>query len=161
MLINILLAALPPTRFFAIKRFFLRLLGVGVGDGTRVCGRVKFYGAGRVSIGVLCWIGVGTTFHTAVGGDVSIGDRCDVAPDVAFVCGSHVIGDSLRRAGEGIAHSISVGSGTWIGVRTTLMGGVEVGESCVIGANSLLLKNCYRKSSLIFGAPARVARSLD
>ena len=157
----LLLNILPPTRFFAAKRILLRLLGIVVGSGTRVCGRVEFYGAGKVVIGADCWIGIGTKFYTSVGGDVIIGDRCDIAPEVAFMCGSHMIGNALRRAGDGRAGTIRVGEGCWLGIRATLLGGADVGRSSVVGANSLLLKKDYPPSSLIVGVPACVARSLE
>jgi maltose O-acetyltransferase len=157
----LLLDILPPTRFFAAKRILLRLLGIVVGPRTRVCGRVKFYGAGKVVIGADCWIGIGTKFYTSVGADVIIGDRCDIAPEVAFMCGSHTMGNALRRAGTGRAGTIRVGEGCWLGIRATLLGGTEVGKSCVVGASSLLLEKSYPPSSLIVGVPASVTRSLD
>lgn len=155
---NIVLAILPPTRFFGLKRLLLRLLGIGVGDGTRICGAVKFYGAGRVQIGERCWVGIGVKFYTSIGADVLIGDQCDIAPDVAFMCGSHQIGDQTRRAGSGKADTIRVGAGTWIGIRSTLLGGTELAPACVVGAGSLVLGKTYPASCVIQGVPAKVVR---
>lgn len=159
-LANFILAILPPTRLFGLKRFLLCRLGIFIGEGTRVCGAVKFYGGGRVLVGAECWVGLGASFYTSPGADVEIGDRCDIAPQVAFMCGSHELGTPERRAGNGKASTIRVGAGTWLGIRSILLGGVEVGASSIVGAGSLLLPGAYPENSLLLGAPAKVKREL-
>lgn len=156
MLCTALLAMLPPTRWFAFKRALLRLFGIPVGEGTNVCGAVAFYGGGKVAIGADCWIGIGTRFYTANGAEIQIGDRCDIAPEVSFTCGSHEPGDAARRAGPGIARSIFVRSGCWIGHRAMLMGGCDVGSGSLIGAGALVLGRPYPDSAMILGLPGRV-----
>ena len=136
------------------------MLGIGLGPGVSVCGGVKFYGAGKVSIGAGTWIGIGVKFYTSGGGDISIGKRCDIAPDVAFHSGSHKIGSAYQRAGAGTAATIVVEDGCWIGLRATLLAGVKLRNSCVVGAHSLLLTGEYGPSTLIVGAPARSVRTL-
>jgi len=160
MIVNFLLALLPPTRFFELKRFLLNLFGVGVGARSRVCGGVKFYGAGRVVIGEDCWIGLGSRFYVSEGVNVTIHDRCDIAPEVAFMTGTHELGDASRRAGVGKSASIEVGPGTWIGFRSTLLAGCRIGGSCIVGANTLLLGRIYPASTLVLGSPACIAKSL-
>ena len=39
---------------------------------------------------------------------MTIGHRCDIAPQVSFITGSHEIGDARRRAGRGNAAPIVV-----------------------------------------------------
>ena len=136
------------------------MLGIGLGPGASVCGGVKFYGAGKVSIGAGTWIGIGAKFYTSVGGDILIGDRCDIAPEVAFHSGSHKIGSAEQRAGAGTAATIMVGDGCWIGLRATVLSGVKLRNSCVVGAHSLLVAGDYGPSNLIVGAPARPVRIL-
>jgi maltose O-acetyltransferase len=161
MIINALLALLPPTRFFAVKRNLLRLLGITIGRGSKICGTVQFYGAGRVTIGKDCWIGIGCKFYTSINSEVIIGDCADIAPEVVFMCGSHEVGGPSRRAGKGKSANIYVGKGSWVGIRTLLLGGCAIEESCVVGANSLLLGGKYPSSSLIVGSPGKVVRKLD
>lgn len=160
MFANLLLSILPPTRLFGLKRFILALLGVAIGKGSSVCGGVKFYGGGRVIIGEGCWIGLGVKFYTSPGADVTIGDSCDIAPEVSFMCGTHAIGDAERRAGPGRSTPIEVQHGSWVGIGTTLLGGSVVGASSIVAARSLLLGKEYPASSLLAGAPATVKRSL-
>lgn len=159
-LINIILSLLPPTRFFAVKRRLLNRLGVAVGQGSCVCGDVRFYCAGHVVVGEDCWIGIGTRFYPGSGADIVIHDKCDIAPEVSFMTGTHDIGDHSRRAGAGRSESIVVESGTWIGTRSLLLGGCRVGAASVVGADSLLLGRAYPPSVLLVGAPARIVREL-
>jgi maltose O-acetyltransferase len=160
MIANFLLALFPPTRCFALKAFLLRRLGIDIHPTSRVCGGVKFYGAGKVTIGQECWIGLGVTFYTSETGHVVIGDRCDIAPQVAFMCGSHEVGDRDRRAGKGTASSILVEDGVWIGIRSTLLGGVKIACAVVVGAGSLILPGTYPNDILLVGSPARPKKQL-
>lgn len=160
MLANFLLSILPPTRLFSLKRALLSFLGISVGEGSNICGGVKFFGGGRVIIGDHCWIGLGAKFYTSPGADVTIGNRCDIAPEVSFMCGTHVIGDAERRAGSGYSNPIEVQDGCWIGIGSTLLGGSLVGASSIVAARSLLLGKQYPADSLLAGAPAAVKRSL-
>ena len=157
MIANMLLVLLPPTRFFAVKRTLLRWLGVSIGPSTRICGGVAFYGAGRVVIGRETWVGIDCRFYTSLGYIIEIGDSCDVAPELTFINGTHSIGGAERRAGANKADNIRIGSGTWVGARALVLGGADVGDSSVIGANSMLLPTIYPSSSLILGSPAKAA----
>ena len=161
MLANLLLAILPMTRWFALKRAILRALGIRIGDGTRVCGHVRFYGAGTIVIGTATWVGPGTEFHSAVGGDIRVGDRCDIAPGVAFVTGSHDMGDAHRRAGRETAAPIAIGDGSWIGTRATILGGTRIETGCMIAAGSLVLPRNWPADTLLMGTPARAVRQLE
>jgi maltose O-acetyltransferase len=159
MLINIILFLLPPTRWFGLKRAILRGLGVTIGNGTSICGGVQFFGGGAIEIGCDCWIGLNTKFITSPNTVVRIGDNCDVAPDVIFMCGTHEIGDPSRRAGVGRGENIVVGSGCWIGVRSTLLGGVVLEGGNIVGAGTLVRGARIEADKLIVGVPGRIARS--
>ena len=161
MIANFLLALLPPTRLFGLKRRLLRMLGIILGKGTSICGGVQFFGGGRVLIGRDCWIGINTKFYTSPNGNVTIGDFCDIAPDTCFMNGSHEMGDSHRRAGAGRSQHIEVGPGTWIGVRSILLGGSQIGPGCMIAAGSLVLDQKVEANTLLAGIPARVIRQLE
>ncbi len=161
MIANLILALLPPTRFFGLKRTLLRALGIAIGDETRVCGGVRFFGAGRIVIGRDCWIGLNTCFYTSSDGHVEIGDRCDIAPDVVFMNGSHRMGNTNRRAGEGTAGTIRVAAGCWIGVRSVLLGNATIGFGTMVGAGSLVLGRQWPDNALLLGVPAAVVKTLS
>ena len=158
--LNIILWLLPPTRFITLRRIIFRLAGVVILPGANFCGRSWLYGRGNLYIGRDTWISPGAVIHTHLEADIQIGARCDIGPSVEFITGSHVIGTSLRRAGEGTALPISVGDGCWIGARTVILGGVRIGAGCVVAAGSVVTRD-VPANVLVAGVPARVKRVLS
>ena len=124
-----------------------------------MCGHSWIYGRGKLHIGKDTWLSPGVIIHTHTNADIHIGDCCDIGPNVEFIPGSHRISNASRRAGEGIAKPITVGNGTWIGARSIILGGITIGEGCVIAAGSVVTKN-VPKNSLVAGIPARIKRQL-
>jgi maltose O-acetyltransferase len=158
--VNVLLFLLPTSRFFPLKRSLLRLTGVDVGKEAKINGHTWFYGRGRIRIGDRTWIGPGCQFHSTLGSVINIGSDCDIAPRVLFVTGTHRIGNSARRAGEGYAQNIRVGNGCWLGVRVTVLGGCVVGDSSVIAAGALVNSD-LPSNALSAGVPAKVKRIFE
>lgn len=159
-LINLLVALLPTTRFFVLKRRLWRACGAKVADGVSINTGARIYGTGLVAIGADTWVGIGCKFVVPMGTSVRIGARCDIAPDVLFECGSHTVGGAERRAGEGYSAPISVGAGSWIGARVVLLGGAEVGPGSLVAAGAVVRAGVYPAQSLLAGVPARVVRQL-
>lgn len=144
------------THAFGRKRKLLRSIGWQIGEGTRIVGPIT--NTGTVKIGKDCWIGRGFTVEG--NGHVIIGDNCDIAPQVTFLTGGHAIGDESRRAGPGEKYTVTVGSGTWIGARSTLGRNITVGESAVIAACACVMKD-IPDNVLAGGVPAKVIRKLE
>lgn len=153
------LALLPVSRLYSLKRRLLNLAGVQVADGGLVNGGTQFLGRGNVAIGAQTWIGPNCRFYTHSDASISVGDRCDIAPEVSFVTGSHAFGSSERRAGVGYATPIHIGKGCWIGTRATILGGVRIGEGSIVAAGSVVTRD-VPENSLVGGVPARLIRHL-
>lgn len=140
---------------FEKKRKLLNSIGHSIGEGTKVVG--PLYCSGTLIVGKNCWLGRNLTVNG--NGTVFIGDRCDVAPDVVFQTGTHRVGDENRRAGEGLTQNITVGNGCWLGVRSTVLGGVTISDGSVVAACALVNKD-VRENTLIGGVPAHEIRRL-
>lgn len=119
---NLLLLALPKTRFFWLKRKLLGVLGFHLGAGSSLCGDTRIYGRGPIKIGQDTWVGLGCLFYSAPDVVIAIGSCCDIAPGVRFVTGSHEIGSAARRAGLGFFRSIEIGDRTWVGAGSIIVG---------------------------------------
>ena len=91
-----------------------------------------------------------------LGGDarIIIGDDVRIAMDVALICVSHEMGDSHRRAAADTYKDIVVGA------RSTVLQGVCIGEGVIIGAGSLVNRDC-EPNCLYAGVPARLIKRLD
>jgi maltose O-acetyltransferase len=158
--VNFALLFLPVSKCFPLKRFLLRLMGVEVGKDVKVNGHTWFYGRGKVRIGDRTWIGPGCKFHSTYGTLIDVGADCDVAPSVMFVTGTHKIGTSERRAGEGYAQDITISNGCWLGTRVTVLGNVTIGPGSFIAAGSLVNSD-VPVSCLAAGVPAKIKKTFE
>ena len=134
---------------FKTKRALLRASGYDIGDGTKVVGPI--HSSAELHIGKNCWIG--KNFVCNGNGRVDIADNCDIGPEVTFQTGGHEIGDAERRAGKGRKFRQSVGKGTWIGGRVTILGETSIGNACVVKS--------VGDNMLVGGVPARSIRNLE
>jgi maltose O-acetyltransferase len=157
--INLILAALPPSRFFLIRRIFLRLAGVNLSKGVSFCGRGWIFGRGILEIGPDSWLSPSSIFYTHVDAPIVIGKRCDIGPGVKFITGGHMVGTSLRRAGEGSALPIYIGDGCWVGGYCIILGGVRIGNGCIVAAGSVVTQD-VPDNVMIAGVPAQIKRNL-
>ena len=143
------------TKHFDIKRKLLRSIGYIIGNDTKIVAPIECYA--DLQIGNNCWIGKNLTING--NGKVIIGDNCDLAPEITFVTGGHAIGNAVRRAGTGESYEILVGSGVWIGCRSTICKSVSIGNGCVVAACSCVVKSA-EDNLLIGGVPAKTIKKL-
>lgn len=154
-LVNHVLVGTRPY-FFEPKRKLLNSIGHSIGKGTKIVGPIECYS--KLEIGKDCW--VGKNLKVNGNGTVKIGNRCDIAPEVTFQTGSHAIGNSKRRAGEGETFHQKVGDGVWIGGRSTIIGNTTLSDGCVIAGCACVIKN-VPANTLVGGVPAKIIRRLD
>ena len=158
-IVNILLYFLPPSRLFYLRRQFYKLAKINLHEDVKLCGRSWVYGRGSLIIGDRTWISPGCNFFTHTEASIEIGADCDIGPNTNFIIGSHKLGCASRRAGKGIANSIKIGSGCWIGANVTIIDGVEISDGSVVAAGSIVISNVPR-DVLVAGVPAVVKKEL-
>lgn len=144
------------TAHFKRKRKLLQSIGWKIGAGTKIVAPIEV--CGTIVIGGNCWIG--KNLRVNGNGTVTIGDNCDIAPEVTFQTGGHKIGSADRRAGEGCIFNQRVGDGSWIGGRSTILNNTTIGKSCVVAGCSCVVKD-VEDNCLVGGVPAKVIRKLD
>jgi maltose O-acetyltransferase len=156
-LIQLLFSLLPDTRCFRFKAWLLRRRGFRIGAGVKIASSAKFK-LKRLSVGDNTYI----NYETLIGGgdaSVEIGRNVDIAPRCVILTGTHRIGDASHRAGQGYSRDIVIGDGTWIGANSTILGGVRIGQGCVIGAGSVLRED-LEDNSLFISHPTMVKEKL-
>ncbi|MFZ2407325.1 MAG: DapH/DapD/GlmU-related protein [Methylobacter sp.] len=159
-LLNLLLWILPPSRLFSFRRLCLELAQVGVGKNASVCGRGWIYGRGQLNLGRDTWLSPGVIFYTHLDAPIVIGSNCDIGPAVEFITGSHIIGTSSRRAGDGTAEPIVINDGCWIGAGSRILGGVTIGAGSVVAAGSVVTCD-VPADVLVAGVPAVFKKKLS
>jgi acetyltransferase-like isoleucine patch superfamily enzyme len=153
---------LPPYTGDSTRVRLLRAGGLRIGAGTSIGGRLWVAGgprpASRIDIGCGCFLNDGCRFD--VSAPVTIGDGVFFGHEAAVLTSSHLLGDRSRRAGLTVADPVVIGSGSWIGARATILGGVTIGESAVVAAGAVVVRS-VPPDTLVGGVPAKVIRNLD
>jgi maltose O-acetyltransferase len=109
---------------------------------------------GPLIIGDGTWIGH-EVMITGGQAEVYIGKDVDIAPRVTIITGTHKpFSSEAKAAGAGYSSSIKIGDGTWVGACSTILGGVNIENCCIIGAGSLVNKN-FESRSVLCGIPAK------
>lgn len=136
----------------------LRGARVHVGKGVLVYGGQWVQGRARLHLGAGVFVNYGCYFDTVA--DIVIEDGVFMADHVRVLTSTHAIGPSWHRAGPLSALPVHIGRGTWIGSGAVIMPGVRVGAGCIIGAHSLVTKDC-EPDTVYVGSPAMPRRRLD
>lgn len=93
------------------------------------------------------------------GGPITFGDDVLVGPDCTFVTAVHPTDPVKRRAGFMQYKPITVGSNVWFGAGVLVCPGVNIGDDCVIGAGSVVVKD-IPAGSVAAGNPCKVIRKV-
>lgn len=157
-LIQLLFSIMPESRLYNLKSILLRLRGYKIGENVKIVSSVKFR-IKHLTIGDNSFVGHDTLI---AGGDstISIGKNVDIGPRCVIVSGTHDIGTAIRRAGGGKSLNIRIGNGTWIGASSTILGGVSVGNGCIVAAGSIVIRD-IPSNVMVAGVPAKFVRNLD
>lgn len=84
-----------------------------------------------------------STCHTDPGFPLTVGKDCTIGHNV-------------------ILHGCTIGDGVLVGMGSIIMNGARIGSGSVVGAGAIVTEGKeFPANSLIIGAPARVARTLD
>jgi maltose O-acetyltransferase len=152
---------LPPFTFSRLRMRLLRLIGVPIGDNTVVCGRMSISGSRHAQralrIGASCMINEGCRFET--GATITIGDRVHIGHDVTVLTTTHEIGPHDQRSSVSVHAPVAIGDGVWIGTRSLILPGVEIGAGSVVAAGAVVTQD-VPPDTLVGGVPARPLRSL-
>lgn len=146
--------ALPDAR--RDERFaVLRELLAEVGEGVVV--RPPF----NVDYGSRITIGAGTFVNSGCmildGAPVTIGEACQLAPNVCLTAAEHPIDPGPRRAGWESVRPIVIEDNVWLGVGVIVCPGVTIGRDTVVGAGAVVVRD-LPPGVVAVGVPARPIR---
>ena len=90
---------------------------------------------------------------------VTIGDNCQMAPNVAIYTAGHPVHPAARNTAYEYGIEITIGENVWIGGNTVILPGVHIGNNAVIGAGSVVTKD-IPAWCVAAGNPCRVIREI-
>ncbi|MBR2950939.1 MAG: hypothetical protein IKC46_13975 [Lachnospiraceae bacterium] len=135
--------------------------GITLGDSVTLNDRV-YLDTERADDGYIrvennVYIGTGTTLFGHRG--LEIRDHCLLAQNITLTPYSHIYDDPDRNIIEqgGHCEKVVIGRDTYIGMRCTVMYSGNIGEGCVIGAGSVVVKP-IPDYSVAVGCPAKVIK---
>jgi len=92
-------------------------------------------------------------------GDVFIGDRVMLGPNVTIATANHPISPELRLRSLQYNRSVRIGNNVWIGAGAIIVPGVTIGDNTVIGAGSVVTRD-IPANVVAVGNPCRVLREI-
>lgn len=90
---------------------------------------------------------------------VTIGDNCQMAPNVAIYTAGHPVHPASRNTAYEYGIEVTIGDNVWIGGNTVIVPGVHIGSNTVIGAGSVVTKD-IPDWVVAAGNPCRVIRKI-
>jgi acetyltransferase-like isoleucine patch superfamily enzyme len=144
---------------------------LSIGAGSNVEARIVFERRdASVCVGSRTHVGSGTLIDSACG--IEIGDDVLIAFDVlimdhnshslSFSERCHDVSDWIQGKKDWThvrSSPVRIGDKSWIGARTTILKGVEIGEGAVIAAASVVVKD-VAPWTIVGGNPAALIREL-
>ncbi len=148
---------LSPDDAVRIREIFSELTGQTVDETFSLI--PPFYTAGgrRIRVGHKVFINQCCTIYDM--GGVDIGDLVMIGPNVSIITVGHAMEPSQRRKFIE-AKPIVIQRNVWIATGATILGGVTVGESSVVGAGAVVTRD-VPPGTFVAGVPARVIRRLE
>ncbi len=126
---------------------------VFVAEGAQIWGDVE------IAAGSSVWFGAvirGDEGKVMIGENTNIQDNCVIHSDLGKPV---AIGDRVTIGHGSVLRSCEISNGVMVGMNSTIMSGVTIGERCVVGAHSLITYNRnFDDDSLIAGSPAKKVR---
>ena len=91
--------------------------------------------------------------------EVTIGDNCQMAPNVAIYTAGHPVYPGTRNSAYEYGKAITIGHNVWLGGNSVICPGVSIGDNVVIGAGSVVTKD-IPAWSIAAGNPCKVIRKI-
>ena len=139
------------------RRELLRELMGEIGDEVEVRSPVYVDYGSNVRIGT--WVFLNYGCQLADVATITIGDHCQIGPNVQFLTPIHPLEAQRRQDRWETAEPITLGRNVWVGGGAIILPGVTIGSRAVIGAGSVVTRD-VPAGVLAAGNPCRIVRDI-
>lgn len=157
-LMHLALSPFMPTA--VLRRTIMKVIGVNIPITSYVAGG-SVIGSNKIKIGN--YVGVNSYCFLDGAAEIILEDNVRLGAQVTILTGTHDIEPSVirRDLSKGTTPMpVTIGRGSWICARVTILPGVRIGEGCVVAAGSVVNKD-LQPNGLYAGVPAKLVRSLS
>lgn len=141
---------LPHIPFYCMRKWYLKLIGVKIGEGTYISKRIYFMSPWLVKIGNNSHVNRGCFLDGR--GEIIIGNSVSVSHDVRIVTGGH---DMDHPSFPGVYEKIQIDDYAWIGIGATILKNVHIGYGAVVSAGAVVTKD-VAPFTVVGGTPAKI-----
>jgi len=141
-------SVIPHIPFWSWRRFYLRHIGMKIGEGTFIMKKNYFINANLISIGNHSHINTQCILDGR--GGLTIGSSVSISHRVNIMTGSH---DYRSKNFQGVFKPIVIEDYVWIGIGATILQGVTIGEGAVVCAGAVVSKD-VPAYTVVAGIPA-------
>lgn len=112
---------------------------------------------GNVTIGINSSVGATPGCYIQGIGKVEIGNYTILAPNVGIISSNHDKYDYRKH----VKGEVIIGNYCWIGMNSTILPGVTLGDHTIVAANSVVTKSFDQGYCIIGGNPAKIIQYLN
>lgn len=116
--------------------------------GVRIQGNLTIYGSSYAMFGAQPYL-------------VTIGDNVFISVGAKIICHDGAVLPFRKQYPDlDITRPVVIGSNIFIGAGALILGGVTIGDGCIVGANAVVAKD-VPAGSVVAGNPARIVKSTE
>lgn len=131
------------------RRFFYRLFGMKIGNGSTIHMFARFYDPRNIEIGEDSIIGEGAVLD---GRDkLLVGNHVDIASEVMIYNAEHDVQSPDFKA---ITQPVIIEDYVFVGPRSIILPGIKIGKGAVLGAGAVVTKD-VEAYAIVGGVPAK------
>lgn len=134
--IYLILFKYSPKPLHSWRSFILRCFGAKIGKGVHVYPKVFIWAPWNLEVGHESGISDSVILYSQ--GKIIIGNRVVISQGSHLCTGTH---DYTKIGFPLFTKSIIIGNNVWIAAESFIHPGVVIGEGCVIGARSVVIKD--------------------
>ncbi|WP_207063959.1 DapH/DapD/GlmU-related protein [Motiliproteus sp. SC1-56] len=141
--------------------------GLIFGDNVTICSGAKIrpsgYWGGNVGWGLVVGnnSSIGAGSYIGCSGKVVVGDNVMMGPNISIIAENHIYSDlSVPFKDQGVNNKgIVINDNVWIGTRSVILDGVEIGCNSIVAAGSVVVKD-VPCNVIVGGVPAKIIKEL-